>query len=211
MKTGKYKKYAFEKLPYDIQDKVCEDFATVNLEEDWWDSIYDRFKLIAAFFGFNVDLKKTYFNGFYNGSQASCYTASINIIKAIQCLQQKQWEKQFPQESLHIGDCDFDSRVVSLIERGFITGSGNVQPSDRESSIFTELRFKFPYNNCTNYDSIERELNCIQDDLIDLALTLNFWLFTSLRKEYDFLTSKKQVRETIINAQYKFNRNGEQL
>lgn len=208
MKKIAVKLYKFTELSKDAKQKAIEQFHDINVDYSWWEFVYDDFKTLASYFGVSVDLKKTYFTGFYHQGQGSSYTADVDVLKMINCLKNKSWKEYTPNEEINLLDVNINSRIVTLIQNGIIDVWAQVSTANRESSIRVGFDANYTYNNCNNYDRIEFELSKLENIVSDVCEELNHLLFKNLREEYEYQVSKEAIEESIITNEYYFAKDG---
>lgn len=197
--------YKFNELSEVAKKKAIEHFSNINVDYNWWDSVYENFHSLAALFGITVDLKKTYFTGFYSQGDGSSYTAEIDVLKLINCLKNNSWKEDTPKEDFM--QVDIDKRVLGLIEKGLIEISASVKPVNRETNI--DVSYSAVYTFYRNkVDNIENELDKLETLVQSVCKRLNKILFVNLRDDYDYLTSEKAIEETIITNEYDFTEAG---
>lgn len=208
MKTIKIEVYTFEQLSEKSKETAIDYFRNINVDQGWWEAVYDDFKEIANLFGISVDLKRTYFDGFYHQGQGSSYTASVNAIKMIEGVKVQAWKKYSPNEKFKLQPLSIDRRVIELIHDGTIDVYATVTPGYRCASIAVSVYFRYGGTSCTNYDKIDKNLEGVEDWVTNVCEELNHFLFKKLRDEFDYLTSNEAVIETIIADDYDFTREG---
>jgi hypothetical protein len=197
MKKVTIKLYQFSELDEDAQKTALDKMRDINLDHRWWDFAYDDFKIIAEFVGITVDLKKTYFSGFYHQGQGSAYTASVNIQQLLQGVKLAAWKAYAPKTELDFPAINIDRRILDMIQRDIIDTSANVKPANRETSIKVSIDLNFTYNQCRNYNCIENELSRLEEYITEVCEELNHFLFSSLQKEYEYLSGDAAVTQTI--------------
>ncbi len=208
MKQVTIKLYQFSELKEDAKDTALDKMTDINTDHGWWDFVYDDFKTIAEYVGVTVDLKKTYFSGFYHQGQGSAYTASVNIKKLLQGVKGVAWKEYAPKAELDFPVINIDRRVLDLIQWDIIDTWAKVEPANRETSVNVSIDLNFSYNWCRNYNCIEEQLSRLEEDVTEVCEELNHFLFTALQKEYEYLTSDTAVTETIEANGYSFTTDG---
>lgn len=208
MKQVTIKLYQFSELKEEAKETALDKMRDINTDYRWWDFEYDNFKTIAEYVGVTVDLKKTYFCGFYHQGQGSSYTASVNIIKLLQGVKEMAWKAYAPKAELDFPVINIDRRVLDLIQRDIIDTWAKVEPTNRETSVNVSIDLNFSYNRCGNYNCIEDELSRLEEDITDVCEQLNHFLFTALQKAYEYLTSDAAITETIKANGYSFTADG---
>lgn len=202
--------FSFDELPAKVRAKVLEKNRDVNVDYDWWDFVYEDFQQLAEYFGLDVDLKNTFFSGFYHQGQGSAYTANIDVVKLVKCLQAESWKEYAPKETFSFQVTPNMLRVCKLIEARKISFSMWVEPANRETSVHVE--------NETDVSSDGKIMEPVQifsamDDLVvlveDVCKSLNRWFFKSLQNDYDYRVSDEAIIETIKANEWYFDSDGD--
>jgi hypothetical protein len=214
MRTVRTKVYKFDELSEEAQEIAIEQFSDINVDYDWYEFVYDDFSEICKTIGISVDLKRTYFSGFYHQGSGSSFTADIDLFNLIKGIENKTYldyapnlekENRFRPSQLNIG-----KRVLDLIKRGWIDVSCDIVPTNRETSVKVDFSSNYSYNQCVNYNNIDAEIENLENWMIEIADDLNSLLYNLLEKEYEYKTSKDAIIETIKANEYEFHANGKQ-
>ena len=199
MRTIRTKVYQFSELKTkEAKEKAIEVMRNINVDYDWWEYVYEDLKRLAAYFGLDVDTKKTYFSGFSHQGQGSSFTADIDIKKMLDCVKNETWKEYAPKEKLSFQSVTKEMyRVVDLI-------SAYVEPTNREISIKvicnTEAGEAYP--------NIYAALESLEELITDVCETINHWFFKTLEAEYDYQTTDEAIIETIEANEYEFKADG---
>lgn len=152
MKTKIINLYSFQELNEDQQQKAIENLYGINVNYEWWESIYDDAKNVGIRIeGFDID-RGSYCNG-------------------------------------------------SLIEDALYTA--NKILSDHGDMCET---YKTAKDFLAERDELDQDLDKLENDFLKSILE-DYRIM--LQNEYEFLTSKKAIIETIEANEYTFNENGE--
>ena len=89
MRTIRTKVYKFSELSETSQQKAIEKLFDINVDCDWWEFVYEDFKNLCKTIGIDVDLKKTYFTGFYHQGSGSAFTADIDICECLKAIKKE--------------------------------------------------------------------------------------------------------------------------
>lgn len=208
MKQISIRLYQFSELDEDAKKKALNKMRDINLDHRWWDFVYDNFKTIAAYIGITVDLKKTYFSGFYHQGQGSAYTASVDVKKLLHGVKTMGWREHAPKVQLDFPAIATDRRILDLIQRDFINSWVKVETTNRDTSVNVSVDLRFSYNKCKNYNCIEDEVSRLEKAITEVCEELNHFLFTTLKKEYEYLSSDAAVKDTIEANEYSFTADG---
>lgn len=209
MRTEEIKIYQFSELSEDAKEKAIEQFRDINVDSDWWDFIYSDFAALCKTIGVDIDTKRTYFSGFsHQGSGSSFTTNYVNVLDLINGINSEAWKQYAPNEKLDFCKFEIDRRVMSAIENGGIDMGIEVRPSNSESSIRVSVSYRI-INANTDTPLILTILETLETDIEQNMETLNSWLYRTLEKEYEYLTSDEAIKETIEANGYEFLESGE--
>lgn len=199
MRTIRTKVYKFIELSETAQAKAIESFYDINVDFDWWDFIYDDFKQLCKTICIEVDLKKTYFNGFYSQGSGSSFTADItNVKECLQAIQAEKWNEHAPNEKL-----SFYSITKNMLRIASYCWA-DIETTNREISV----RANVGIENCGGGSNVDAAFDELETFFDDVANTLNGWFYSSLEKEYEYLTSEDAIKESIIANGYEFTQDG---
>lgn len=162
MKTiiKEYQVYKFDELSDTAKDKALNDLYDINVDHDWWESVYDDAKQIGiSIKEFDID-RGSYCRGEFIESP-------LTVIKLI--------------KENHGKDCE---------------------------TYKTALQYENEMLNCPKDEDgepIENDLECIEDDFRNSILE-DYRIM--LQKEYEYLTSREAIIETIEANEYTLLENG---
>ena len=180
---------------------LMERHRLINTEHDWWDSVYDDFRQICEIIGIDLDKGEPSFTGFWSQGDGASFTG-----------QYRAWDYLHRPPILY-----YETAPAKIREHA---------PNDEElHRIADELcmlsRIYFPIHiNITRFGSSsyvhEQTMDCyvepmegdpddwaeevhahVQDQGAMLMRDLARWLYGTLEKEYDYLTSDEAVWEAI--------------
>lgn len=210
MKTIKIPVYSFNELSAKVQKKVLQDMNDINTDYQWWDFVYEDFQTLAEYFGFTVDLERSFFTLNYSQGDGSSYTAYVDPCKLIACLKGETWKKHAPKEVLSFYPVTRNiERVCKLIASGKIDFSANIEPANRETSVRVNCEWSFTSDYAhNNLENIENACNELNELIESTAKTLNKWFHRSLRNQCDYLSSDEAIIETINANEYLFFAHG---
>jgi hypothetical protein len=215
MRTIRTKVYKFDELSEAAKETAIEQFSDINVDYDWYEFVYDDFSAICKTIGVSVDLKHTYFSGFYHQGSGSAFTADIDLFKLIEGIENKTYLDYAPnieqENRFRPSKLSIDKRVLDLIKRDFIDISCDIIPTNRETSVKVDFSSNYYYNQCVNYNNIDEEIEKLENWLIEIAEDLNSLLYNLLEKEYEYKTSRESIIETIKANEYEFMKNGKQF
>ena len=183
--------YTFDELSDDAKETAREPFR--QLDHEWWDAVYDDFDRIAAIMGIDVDQKQ--FSGFWSQGDGACFTGTYSYKKGAT----KAIREYAPKdEELHeIAD------TLQTLQRPYFYGL--------TASITTSGRYSHSGTMSVDADTDKtwRDIGAdIESDLADVFRSLAYWLYSTLEKDYEFLTSDEQIDELIDGNGYEFTEIG---
>ncbi len=207
MKTIKIKLYEFAELNEDAKSKALKELFDINVFDDWYDFIYDDFVSIAQTIGITVNRKKIYFRGFYSQGDGSAFEASASLPGLLNGIAWQNWKSYAPQLELDLSLPEIDRRLLKLLQDSKIDCYGEIRQPGRGYNVSAVLVRDFP-NNFRRYAHVNQQLDRVEMWLDDIADTINFHLYKSLRDEYDYQTREQAIIETIEANEYSFSADG---
>lgn len=201
MRTIRIKLYKFNELSESAKEKAIESLSDINVDYEWWESTYEDFKELCKTLSIEVDLKNTFFSGFYSQGDGSSFTAWIDVCECLKAIKDEKWKEYAPKENLQ-----FYSVTNNMLRLCHLCAC-SIRPINRESSVKIDFDSD-TYGTHPNIDSVITE---IEDFFEDVANTLNGWLYNQLEKEYKYQTSKEAIKETIEANEYEFTQDGRMI
>jgi len=207
MKTIKLKLYEFAELNDDAKGNALKELYDINVFDDWYDFIYDDFVSIAQTIGITVNRKRIYFQGFYSQGDGSAFEASVSLPDLLNGIAGQNWKSYAPLLELDLSMPEMERRLLKLLMDNKVDCYGKITQPSRGYYVSASLDTDFP-NNRHNYSKIESELEKLENWFIEVAETLNHYLYKSLRDEYEYQTSEKAIIESIEANEYSFTADG---
>jgi len=166
--------YSFSELAEDIQDKVIDRLADINVDYDWWKFIYEVAKTvglkITAFNINRMDIDIEFTND-------ATYTAwKITAGHGVEI-------DTYKLASLFKKDRD------ALVEK-------------HSDGVHTDIVAE------DNEDAFDNECDELESDFLQ---ALGEEYLSLLRQQYEYLTSRECIAETIEANEYTFTKNGTQV
>lgn len=204
MKTYTIYKYEFLELDDDAKEKAIESMYDVNVNYDWWDFVIDDIQEQLTEMG--IDKPKVRFSGFWSQGDGASFTGeTIDLITLIEYLK-LQNEFKLLYTALNADMLDYAAYI-----------SGNTRDVHEYSCRFEIDSFNY-FNDdlwdesedkyTEQYDLYEQEMKRLQEYLEDWRLDYSQDIYHRLEKEYEYLTSKDAIVETILANEYEFNKDG---
>jgi len=194
MRTIRTKVYKFDELSEQAKQKAIESFYDINVDYEWHEFIIENFTENRDFF----DIDNVYFSGFSSQGDGAMFEysgISGNFVNAIiDGLKLPDWKKKV------LKHCCYASG------RGKHSGH-YYHENCCAHSIYIESD-----NGAQNYENIENLISLysgeIEDAIIEKYRDMSQDLYKTLEKEYDYLTSKPAIIESIKANEYEFTIDG---
>jgi hypothetical protein len=191
--------YKFNELPEDIQDKVLENLYDINIDFDWWDGDLDEWKGKLKESGFdNGDIN---FSVFHSQGDGASFTADLKTIL-------ESRKDKYPVLYKYWMNDEIDLY-------------GDVTRTDSRNGHKFTAKTRLDYDLCidedeypdgfdldTLYDTLRAQADNLEDEIEDLRQSLCEDIYSELSKEYDYLTSREAIIETIEANDYDFTEDG---
>lgn len=213
-------KFLFSELSKDAQSNALDELRDINVQYDGWhDGVIDQFKEDMEMLGLS-DVEVSY-SGFYSQGDGASFTADVSdpgvFMKEALILESDEW--------LDLGDNvkpkdDLDALRSDLLDIGFDTRE-KLTPENFIISIKRKSSRYFHENTIEGDVDIEDIPESIEDEFPQYRYTekltehVTNWarrrsekLYRDLEKEYDYLTSDEELKDSIENNDYLFTEDG---
>lgn len=195
MKTVEINIYEFDELAEDIKQVVLDRHREINVDDTWYDPIYEGLKEEAQEAGFEV--KDIMYSGFWFQGDGAMFTYTgldkKILEQAVDTLKIPDWKKR-------------------ILKNGYISGTGTHQghyyheySCNHAIHIETDNGMQY-YKNIENLFEVHH--TDIENYVIEIYKGLCKDLYKSLSKYYDELTDDEYVRDTILMNEYTFTEDG---
>lgn len=176
-----------------MNTELIEKYRDINVDYKWWDSTYDDFNRICEILGIELDRHEPTFSGFWSQGDGASFTGGF-YPKNIEDAPEKIRTYAPKDEELHrIADKLADLNLIYLAKFwGRIARStSNYVHSNTMSVEIGEWDEEEGFWSQEVFDIVESEFQQLMRDLAD-------WLYSTLHREYDHLTSDEAVWESIV-------------
>ncbi|WP_345951297.1 hypothetical protein ABDD95_07655 [Mucilaginibacter sp. PAMB04274] len=208
MKTITLNLYRFNELDKTAQEKALTTYRHVNIELDWWETEYEDFTTLCTYLGMAVDPSSIRFSGFDSPGDGSAFSAGVNLPKLCKAIPEQAWKAYAPLQTFPFCLPDADRRLMALITEGILTINPQIIGGHSSYGVFTDLIVQMPGDKGREHGNIRAELLKLEDWLQQVAETLNRYLYGTLEKQYEYLTSDTAVGESIGSDEYLFTADG---
>lgn len=213
--------YTFDELSEKAKEKARDWYREGALDYDWWEFIYSDAATVGAILGLDLAQKpvklmngstrydtEIYFSGFYHQGSGSSYGA--------------RWDARNVQPAQALADHAPQDKELARIHAVLLQLAqenpelcATVTPKD-DTWINVEVTHGETRDEVVNnldYQSAEYDRENAIDgeraDALEEALKdFNHWIYTQLRKEYEWQNADEQVDESIRANEYEFTEDG---
>jgi hypothetical protein len=169
--------YKFDELSEEAQNNAISNLYDINVDHDWWDSIYDDAKTIGLTIEeFHLEHKKI------NGALTEY------LLDCCRSIRHNHGKDSDTFKTAHQYLQEYIKVFVKWKEENKDFGYKDWKPAD--------WLYEFKYTNEADEITNEFRKALLQDYLI------------MLDKEYDYLTSKEAIKQSIEANEYLFHENG---
>ncbi len=187
--------YKFSELSESGKRSAIEKQYNINVDYEWWESDYDDFKNIGKIIGINID--KIYFSGFSCQGDGACFEGKYEYKKG-SCKELKNYAPldtelhRIAEELFQLQRKNFYRLGATVKQSGHYYHSGCT-----DIDVYSDEYQAWCYDN----PEVERDIKELLKDFMD-------WIYKSLNNQYDFLTGKEAIQETIEANDYDFTEDG---
>lgn len=174
------------------QDELIDKYWDINVDHDWYQYTYDEYKIEMQTKGITV--AEMNFTGFYCQGDGASFTGRVDMI---QFLKVHELEQRFMGATFFAGQGELWAEITR--------GSSRYS---HENSVSVNLIID-SYNNyeddSTRYqvyetmqEVMEHEVKDLETEVEDICKGYMQDLYSKLRDEYESLTSREAIWETIV-------------
>ena len=187
----KTKVYKFSELSASAQQNAIGKFRENNLDDDWYDSVYEDAMTIGALMG--IDIDKIYFSGFSLQGDGACFEGNYHYQKG----GTKAIKDYAPLDTkLHI----IAESLQALQSKNFYRLTATIKHSGY-----------YYHSGCTDID-VSNGDNWANDEtekeLKDILRSFMNWIYHKLEEDYTYLQSDEVIKESIEADEYEFTEDG---
>ena len=175
-----------------MNDELIDKHWDINVDYDWWDCTYDEFKIEMQTKGITVD--DINFSGFYSQGDGASFTGRIDMI---QFLKVHGLEEHYMGATFFAGQGELWAEITRRSSR-----------YSHENTVSVELIVD-SYNNYeedspryqvyeTMQEVLDLEVKDLREQVESICKDYMQDLYRQLRDEYEALTSKEAIWDTIV-------------
>ena len=202
--------FTFDELDDPAKEKAREWYRDGALDYDWWEFIYSGLENVLTALGGDIDLKKTYFSGFYHQGSGSSFTGNITARGVLAAIDAHTLDGVAPELRLPKAPTihplirkAIDSRAIE-IDGSCCAGRGY----GGETNLVTDSQVYSDSFCIDEYPRIDAQCTAVAEWLEEILTDINHCFFTSLEHSFEYLTSDECVDETILANAYEFDASG---
>lgn len=202
--------FMFDQLSDEAKARALEKNYEVNVDHEWWDSVYDDAVMMAAVMGIDISCRRgssqaaIWFSGFSSQGDGACfegqYSYKKGALKALKSEASAGYKDQQTGQWVTI-----ESNVeLHRICKGL---------QDAQRGHFYKLeadvkqRGHYNHSGCTSIEvshaeDLSRDIGDAEDDIAQLLRDFMDWIYARLNAEYDYLTSEEQVKEALVDVEF---------
>jgi hypothetical protein len=203
--------FTFDELNDGAKELAREWFRTNYPDHGWWDSVYEDAERIAKILGIEFDQTPIkllgggtryepaiYFSGFWSQGDGACFTGSYHYARGAH----KAIRKYAPDDKALHAIADellalqkaHGFRLEAHIKKGYGAHYSH------ENTVTADITDRVTGNDIASESAA--------DALTEIMRDFMRWIYRSLEKEHEWLTSNEQVDENIRANEYDFDENG---
>lgn len=176
-------------------EKIIQNYSDINVEYDWYEFIIEDYREQLEKIGFH-DVKIE-FSGFYSQGDGACFTGGYNG----QSIIKRQYQPEIP--------CIMELKtILEKIGKNHELYFSIVKNHYSRYSHENTVQFdggKFFHVTGQYYDDIPQKF---EDVIFSACQSIMQDIYSTLSKEYDYLTSHEAILETLKCNEYYFNAEG---
>lgn len=192
MRIKETKVYPFSELSEEAQEKALESLSDINASHDWYEYTLEEWKEKLSAAGFeSADIQ---FSGFWSQGDGACFDARVDVEKALNTILfcNKTID---PKMSTWLRLAELE-RLSARIEK---IGHHYVHENARRLYLRDDMDEK--QARLAGIDALEA---CLEELRLDFCQAI----YSALEEEYEYLTSREKIVETIEANEYEFTEDG---
>lgn len=220
MRINEVKIYHYDELSEQAKTKAREWFATNYPDYNWWDYLYEDFDKRAAELGIELSRKpvklmngktryepEIYFTGFYHQGSGSSFAGrwSAQNMRVADLLAECPTETELHRIADVLANCAKEDEELWADIKADGDNWIHVEVNDGETIAdrLNNLEYK-----SAEYNQLAQACRQREDEVLEALQDFNRWIYKQLKTEYEYLTSEKQIEESIRANEYEFTEDG---
>lgn len=186
--------YEFQELPDDVRREICSNWLN---NDSWWsECVIDDAKEIASMMG--IDIDNVYWSGFWSQADGACFTGSYSYAKGAVKALKADYGGDWIKEPLRIA-----AELQRIQKKYFYKLRSKIT---QRNNYYHEVTMNFEiWHDDDQYRAIDdNDEEYLKDALRDFAR----WIYSYLKKEYEYQSSEEAVSEMCAANNYEFDEKG---
>lgn len=181
-----------EELNDQLRSELIEKYRDINVDHEWWDCLYEDFKLIMVEKGIHVeDLQ---FTGFYSQGDGASFTGYLDTKTFLKV---HDLEQRFMGATFFAG---LKELYIDIKRHNSHYSHENTTYIDMQQDTYNE--YDEDDLRCQVYgqmaDILTEEWRELEEEVTEICRGYMQDLYSKLRQEYEYLCSDEVVWETIV-------------
>jgi hypothetical protein len=192
--------FSFNELNEETQDKIIEKFYDINIYCDWHEFTVEAFQNVLNILGIDCTSEDIHFSGFSSQGDGLNFSGRYSYKKK----SMEKIKKEYPWIYEKISG---DIKVLNAIQKRYFYSLS--------CRIVLSKYFRYCHSNAMSIDYIEilgenepKNYTELKENLQDIFRSIAEEFYFLLNREYDYLTSREQIIETIEANEYEFDDRG---
>ena len=209
MRTIETKVYEFDELTEEQKEKTTEKLWDVNVNYEWWESVYEDAVRMGALLGIEIEQRrfkayggktgcepKIQFSGFCSQSDGASFEGGYRFVPdALLKIQEETDDKELIRIAQELALIQVTRRLQDLGDfKVSVSTSGNYCHSNT-MSVTLEL-------DDDSTEDIEPDLIGLEKELTQLMRDFADWIYERLENEHDYLTSDEHIDQYLSEEKF---------
>ena len=176
----------------EIKDELIDKHWGINVDHDWWECTYEDFKIEMQTKGITVSDMN--FTGFYSQGDGASFTGRIGMIAFLKV---HELEQRFMAATFFAGQGELYVDISRGSSRYYHEHSVNIDIQEDMYNNYEDDSTRYQVYE-TMQDVLETEWKDLEEEVTDICRGYMQDLYSKLREEYEYLTSREVIWETIV-------------
>lgn len=174
------------------QDELIDKYWDINVDHDWYRYTYDDYKIEMQTKGITV--AEMNFTGFYCQGDGASFTGRVDMI---QFLKVHELEQRFMGATFFAGQGELWAEITRGSSRYSHENSVSVNLIVDSYNNYEDDSTRYQVYE-TMQEVMEHEIKDLETEVEDICKGYMQDLYSKLREEYESLTSREAIWETIV-------------
>jgi hypothetical protein len=179
----------------ELKQELLERYRDINVDYDWWDSIYDDFKVDMDIKGIHVD--KMYFSGFWSQGDGACFEGVVFVNQFAKFMEVHDLCERYPAAKFFADQSELCVQIAKESHHYCHENTVNVYLRDSTGNPYDDFTPRWEIYD-TMQTLLDSEYAALELDCEEIIKGYMQELYSRLQKEYEYLTSEEVVWESIV-------------